>query len=181
MFSSIQNLMGITRSSFILLICSSLRIFITVLRWLPGQACPHACQPARLLARRSALASSSQRWGVVGIGRRERCRVPASPLACSRAGHFRLARRSQKMCPAVTTYYYIINTSLIQHYFIITSPLLKHYYKLLPFHYYILLHDYFIITTSLLHDYFVITTYYITTYYYRITTSFLHHYVISTS
>jgi hypothetical protein len=109
---------------------------------------------------------SSQRWRVVGMGRRARCRVTASPLACSRAGHFWLARRSQNYCPAITThyyillhYYYLINTTLLQNYFAITTTLLQ-----------IVTHPLLHITSRLLHYYYTIH-YYILLPYYNVITS----------
>ena len=125
MFSSIQNLMGITRSSFISLICSRLRFFITVLRCLErvparsparapvsarfkfatlgsggdgkGSALPRASQPARLLARRSLQAQA--------------CAPVTKKLSCY---YYILLH-----------YYYLINTTLLQNNCAITEALLQ--------------------------------------------------------
>jgi hypothetical protein len=82
------------------------------------------------------------------------CRVRASLLACSRAGHLHAGHKIivlllLHITILLVSCYYLINTILLQNYFSITTTLL-------PFHYYILLHDYFYITTQLLHDYFII-------------------------
>ena len=122
--------------------------------------------------------------------RRAHCRLRASPLACSRAGHCTnnhfappvTSRRSQNYCPGITTYYYLITTLLLHYYFIIAFPLLQHYYSFITTYYltitFVLLHNYYTITSSLLQNTLLHIITVLLHHYFTITSPLLHLYAV---